>query len=54
MSPFLREISPSCPSKANIAVYSSTSGSEGGGGGGGGATDRLGGEGAAREVVADV
>ena len=44
----MRVISPSCPSKANLALYNSTSGSVGGGGGTGA---RLGGSGGWRAVV---
>lgn len=42
MSSFVRDISPSWPSKSNLALYSSASGSAGGGGGTGA---RLGGGG---------
>jgi hypothetical protein len=40
MSSFLSDISPSCPSNANLARYDGTSGCLGGGGGGGGAVIR--------------
>ena len=42
MSSFLSDISPSCPSNANLARYDGTSGCLGGGGGGGGTLIREG------------
>ena len=46
----MRDISPSCPSKSNLALYNSISGSADGGGGGG-AGARFGGGGGWRLVL---
>lgn len=57
MSSFFKDISPSCPSNANLALYCSTSGSGsalgGGGGGGGGGTAALVGAGVRCAVLAE-
>jgi hypothetical protein len=53
ISSFSRDISPSCPWNAYLALYCGTSGFAGGGGGGGGAASFLGGAGGARLELAE-